>query len=316
MNLRLGWLNNKHKNNSMTSGNILSRKFLIPAYLIAAGLFLMLLAVSVNGFADFYAAHIFTKISLPYCALTGMLPFSVGELMLYLAAVLLLVLLLAGCIFIIKGIIFKRRSVPKWFKVYAWIIWYLIGIFSLIMMLNCFILYRTSDMDVSCVESKASGSKLLGDEDMFEAFALDNDINYENISDYELLCLVRDYVVERCNELSKEFERNEQGYIVDYRRENDGSVINGDAINGNAININSIISNHDFGTSSKEYEKVLAKESKRAMNDLSKAGLKRLEGYYPKPKYLLYSLFFSQQHMMGYYFPFSMESNINEMMYL
>ena len=41
-----------------------------------------------------------------------------------------------------------------------------------------------------------------------------------------------------------------------------------------------------------------------------------LDGYYVTPKYLKMSGFFSQQNIMGYYFPFSMEANINSVMYI
>ena len=41
-----------------------------------------------------------------------------------------------------------------------------------------------------------------------------------------------------------------------------------------------------------------------------------LAGYYTDPKIFRMSKFFSQQYMMGYYFPFSMEANYNGMMYL
>lgn len=42
----------------------------------------------------------------------------------------------------------------------------------------------------------------------------------------------------------------------------------------------------------------------------------RLEGFYPHPKPMAASDFFSQQRMCGYYFPFSMEANYNNVMYI
>lgn len=42
----------------------------------------------------------------------------------------------------------------------------------------------------------------------------------------------------------------------------------------------------------------------------------QLSGYYPRPKPLLSSDFMCQQHMQGYYFPFSMEANYNDVMYI
>ncbi len=41
-----------------------------------------------------------------------------------------------------------------------------------------------------------------------------------------------------------------------------------------------------------------------------------LSGYYGRPKALYTSNFFSQQYIMGYYFPFSMEANYNDVMYI
>ena len=41
-----------------------------------------------------------------------------------------------------------------------------------------------------------------------------------------------------------------------------------------------------------------------------------LSGYYPRPKEFALSGFYSQQYIMGYYFPFSMEANYNSQMYI
>ena len=42
----------------------------------------------------------------------------------------------------------------------------------------------------------------------------------------------------------------------------------------------------------------------------------QLSGWYPRPKALFSSDFMCQQYMQGYYFPFSMEANYNDVMYL
>ena len=42
----------------------------------------------------------------------------------------------------------------------------------------------------------------------------------------------------------------------------------------------------------------------------------RLSGFYVTPKALVFSDFMSQQYMQGYYFPFSMEANYNNVMYI
>ena len=54
-------------------------------------------------------------------------------------------------------------------------------------------------------------------------------------------------------------------------------------------------------------------EARRAEKNLGFFS-KRLSGFQVRPKGLLFSGFISQQHMMGYYFPFSMEANYNTVM--
>lgn len=91
------------------------------------------------------------------------------------------------------------------------------------------------------------------------------------------LALVRDHIVRQCNELAETMERDENGYIV-YRE--------------------------DIG--------------QRAVSEMKRLGEEYplLDGYYPVPKKFMFSGFFSQQYIMGYYFPFSMEANYNGTMYI
>lgn len=93
----------------------------------------------------------------------------------------------------------------------------------------------------------------------------------------EEIGILRDYVVEQANELALTFERDEKGYIV--------------------------------------YDMDMGAEAVKQMKRLSDI-FPNLSGYYPRPKELFFSGFFSQQYIMGYYFPFSMEANINGQMYL
>ena len=88
---------------------------------------------------------------------------------------------------------------------------------------------------------------------------------------------LRDYVALRANELAPEFDRDERGYLL--------------------------------------YEKDLEEEAVRQMQRLGER-FDCLRGYYPRPKKLFWSDFYSQQYIMGYYFPFSMEANYNPKMYI
>ena len=63
------------------------------------------------------------------------------------------------------------------------------------------------------------------------------------------------------------------------------------------------------------YPASLKDEAKAQMQKLGEE-FDVLSGYYPDPKGLALSGFYSQQYIMGYYFPFSMEANYNRQMYL
>ncbi len=93
----------------------------------------------------------------------------------------------------------------------------------------------------------------------------------------ENLIAVRNEVVEQCNRLAGEMDRAENGDIL--------------------------------------YEGDMKAEAIRCMQSLGEA-YGGLSGYYPRPKALLLSDLMCQQYMQGYYFPFSMEANYNDVMYL
>lgn len=57
----------------------------------------------------------------------------------------------------------------------------------------------------------------------------------------------------------------------------------------------------------------MKEEAKAAMQKLGET-YSRLSGWYPSPKAMTFSDFMCQQHMQGYYFPFSMEANYNDVM--
>lgn len=93
----------------------------------------------------------------------------------------------------------------------------------------------------------------------------------------EEIAALRDYVVVQANELASTFARDEQGYLL--------------------------------GQDNMEEEAV------KQMQRLGER-FENLQGYYPHPKKLFLSGFYSQQYIMGYYFPFSMEANYNRQMYI
>lgn len=100
----------------------------------------------------------------------------------------------------------------------------------------------------------------------------------------EELITFRNHVVEQCNRLSREIKRN-----------NDGSV------------------RYDGSLSAEGQYMDMQDKARETMGNLGET-YPQLEGWYPRPKALLSSDFMCQQYMQGYYFPFSMEANYNNVM--
>ena len=92
----------------------------------------------------------------------------------------------------------------------------------------------------------------------------------------EELMTLRNHIVSKCNEYSGLIERDEDGMAV--------------------------------------YSGDLQEAAKNAMQNISSV-YPRLGGYYPDVKLMMYSSLMSQMYMEGYYFPFSMEANVNSMIY-
>lgn len=102
----------------------------------------------------------------------------------------------------------------------------------------------------------------------------------------EELMTVYNRVAEQCLQLSEEIERDGSGRPL---------------YAGNA--------------SSSGRQSDMGDKAREAMKQLG-GSYDQLDGYYPRPKALLSSDFMCQQYMCGYYFPFSMEANYNDVMYL
>lgn len=230
---------------------------------------LVILVISLNlaawnsrSFCDWYIAKAFPVWVNTYGRITGIFPFSVGEIMIILGVALLVTALVLGVLWI-GALVGDKRSLRKkkiskfcggFFRFFAWTLL----IVSLVMTLNCFILYHGSTF---------SEKYFAGEE------------HYDPQKRYSLeeLTVLRNYVVKQCNELCVQMPRGEDGEV--------------------------------------QYAGDLAREAKIAMQRLGER-YGNLSGYYPSPKPLICSDFMSQQYMAGYYFPFSMEANYNDVMYI
>lgn len=212
----------------------------------AVVILLNVIAWNSTAFCDYYIAVIFPVWVNTYGRLTGLAPFSVGEIMLALGVILTA---LAAVLWILAFVKRLRRGIRKFYLFYAWTFL----IVCLVMTLNCFILYHASTFSET----------YFGEDD--GEYSLDE------------LIAVRNMVVEQCNGLCMEMERDEEGNI--------------------------------------QYDKDIGEVAVQCMKELGET-YDRLDGFYPEPKPLYSSDFFCQQYMCGYYFPFSMEANYNDVMYI
>ena len=231
------------------------KKYLIYLLLAAVVVVLNVVAWNSKEFCDAYIHLIFPVWVNTYGRFMNLFTFSVGEIMLFLAAGLTLLFVCILPVALLLKIRKKKthdlisRFCKKYLSFYTW----LVLIVCFIMTLNCTILYHASTFS----------EKYFGTDQ--KTYTLDD------------LIRVRNHVVEKCNALAQEMERDEKGEIV--------------------------------------YGGDIAKDSIKAMQQLGKS-YDQLDGYYPNPKPLATSDFFSQQYMCGYYFPFSMEANYNDVMYI
>lgn len=226
------------------------RRYLYIA-ILAGVILLNITAWLSTPFCDFYISKIFPIWVNTYGRFMALFPFSVGELMLVAAVLLVVAVLLSLPVCLWK--LFRRHrntgGLLQFYRVCAWILLFVL----LIMTLNCTLLYHGSTFN----------EKYFGK--LTDTYTLEN------------LIAVRNEVVEQCNRLAGEMDRAENGDIL--------------------------------------YEGDMKAEAIRCMQSLGQT-YGGLSGYYPRPKALLLSDLMCQQYMQGYYFPFSMEANYNDVMYL
>lgn len=269
-------------------------------YFIIAGMVVLLniIAWSSEAFCDWYIRYVFPVWVNTYGRLTGLFPFSVGEW-----------LIVAGVFLVIAAVILMIASAFRWIirrcrarhadkqdecssashvtrpsvtrgrgrfdkfccGFYTFFAWVLLAVLVL-MTLNCTILYHATPFSEKYFATEKAT------DDVNENTDTGNTAETEK-STYTLqdLTALRNMLVEKCNELSGQMQRTENGEII--------------------------------------YEGNMGK---KAISDMQALGetYDVLQGFYPMPKPLYFSDFVSQQYMLGYYFPFSMEANYNKVAYV
>lgn len=271
----------------------LKKRYLVYAVFVLVVILLNVIAWNSTAFCDAYITYVFPVWVNTYGRFMNLFPFSVGEIMLFAGAGLAVIFIPIG---LTAGILklrewrkerrsrkesreesgkenrkesgkdnrkesgdetgkasFARGRFCRFCFGYTGFFAWLVLIVCVVMTLNCTILYHASTFS----EKYFGTSK--------REYTLED------------LLYVRNLVVEKCNELSGQMERDEKGRIV--------------------------------------YEGDIRRDAVEAMQKLGET-YDQLDGYYPYPKPLATSDFFSQQYMAGYYFPFSMEANYNDVMYI
>lgn len=218
----------------------------------------------IPGLGDWYIRHVFPLWVNTYGRIMDVFSFSVGEWMLALGVAVVCVALALGLVLLLRGVaaFFAGRKAPGSFVCPTWIkryfiffAWTLLSVCT-VMTLNCSLLYQASTFSEQYFP------------DARKAHTLDELIELRNM------------VVERCNALAGEMERDEEGAVV-------------------------------YSGSARDMQETAISAMRRLGQSYG-----QLDGYYPHPKPFAASDFFSQQHMQGYYFPFSMEANYNNVMYV
>ncbi len=243
------------------------------------------------AFSDWYVCHIFPIWVNTYGRLTSLFSFSVGEILIVIGLVLVVLAILIGVIWIcyaVIGLMSSRRRRHETDLTEA----------------------RKVGEVINIVETQNAGEEGTIRENkpralwlkrfyrvffwillaVFMVMTLNCVILYHTTpladqyfadapDEYTLedLRKLREYVVKRCNELSTQMERDEKGYLL--------------------------------------YEGDMTDEARKSMQRLGDI-YPRLSGFYPNPKPMMFSDLMCQMYMQGYYFPFSMEANYNDVMYV
>ena len=227
--------------------------------------------VSVS-FSDWYVRYIFPIWLNTYARLTSKVSISVGEIMLIVGvSVTVFGIGLLAWNLIHKGK--YKKTLKRFGSFYIWTVL----IVSWVMTLNCFILYHTSSFYEKYMVCETDTEMMVASLSDDAVTKVQNSVIDERVYTRQELALLRDFIVQKCNALAEEFDRDDSGALY--------------------------------------YDGDLIEASRQAMIKLG-TEYDQLAGFYVTPKYLSCSEFFSQQYIMGYYFPFSMEANINSVMYI
>lgn len=156
---------------------------------------IVVLTVLLNGisrystvFCDTYVMYVFPVWVETYGKLTGLFPFSVGEILI-LAGIKVLSGAVCGVVWAVVCRVLHKK-VPAWVKIYLNFFAWVLAVVCLIMTLNCFMLYHVSTFA--------------------EMYLADQTENYST----EDFLRMRNRIATRCNELSARVAREGNGQLM------------------------------------------------------------------------------------------------------
>lgn len=254
------------------------------------------------AFCDWYIANIFPAWVNTYGRITGIFPFSVGEWLIAAGLVLVAIALILGVVWALLGTVnaFRRaRSRAEERKASGAV--GIVGVWvhartpqiSGFRRFSCgFCRFFLWTVLTVCLIMTLNCFILYHASTFSERYFGEDDGEYTPVE----LVTVYNMVAEECNRLAEVMERDETGMVV---------YTGADGIK---------ISQRD-GEDWKAGLSRMADEARELMQRLG-TSYPQLEGWYPRPKAMLFSDFMCQQYMQGYYFPFSMEANYNDVMHI
>lgn len=271
----------------------LKKEWIIYIGIAIVTVLLNVLAWNSTAFCDAYIAYVFPIWVNTYGRLTGLFSFSVGEWLIVAGIVLVAMAVLLGVLAILLKVVgvckqyfVRDKKTLEDSQVRES---YQFSKISLKKVITAYYRFFAWTLLIVCVIMTLNCSILYHASTFSQKYFGDNTKESTKVdsSEYTIADVIRlyNYVAEQCNELCQKVERAEDGTILYHGVNQQGEPVD---MEDKAIEV---------------------------MQQLGKT-YGQLDGYYPRPKPMMFSDFMCQQYMCGYYFPFSMEANYNDVMYI
>ncbi len=238
------------------------------------------------AFSDWYIEHVFPVWVNSYGRLTGVFPFSVGEWLIVAGLVMAALAIVFAPVWAVAGIVVGVKRIQE--KVPGRKMPCMAGKTAFRLRGGFWKFSRRFYLVFGWILLCVCLVMTLNCFVLYHASTFSEHYYGQDEEEYTLVDLIAVYnmVAEECNRLAQVMERDEEGMAL-----YPGSV----GKNGEALD--------------------MADKARELMRQLGET-YPQLDGYYPEPKAMFFSDFMCQQHMQGYYFPFSMEANYNDVMHI